>query len=145
MVCISLSHSYSRRSYQDIIFTLNGKGTDDGIDQPTLNHLKGIWKRVISIVGRLKMSEIEMTDDIVLIFEMTLQLAIGRKSFDIKNPNKSTRHSDSFDMTMKREFKEFEHTVASYTIHRKRNGAERNIMRPENRQVTERNIIKPVI
>jgi hypothetical protein len=48
-------------------------------------------------VWRLEMGEIEMTDNIVLIFEMALQLTISRESFNIKYSRECRGHSDRFE------------------------------------------------
>jgi hypothetical protein len=56
--------------------------SSDEIDGPTLNCFKGIGKRVVHSVWRLEMSEGEMVDDIILIFEATLKLMIARESFN---------------------------------------------------------------
>jgi hypothetical protein len=39
-----------------------------------------------------------MTDDIILIFEMALQLTIGGETFNIKDSSEYARHSDRFDI-----------------------------------------------
>src|SRR6266516_1995532 len=96
MVCISLSHFSSSGIYQDILFIMNGKCANDGIYQSTLNHLKCIRKWMISNIGRLKMSKVEMANNIVLIFKMTFQLTIGRDSFDVENSSERTGHDDRF-------------------------------------------------
>jgi hypothetical protein len=74
---------------------MNGKCSSNEIYGTTLNHFERIWKWVVGGVWRLEMGQSEMMDDIILVFEMTLQLTIGRESFDMKNSSKYTRHSES--------------------------------------------------
>ena len=94
MVCILLSHLLSSGTYQDILFINNGECANDRVDQPTLNHLECIWKWVIRQIWRLKMSKVEMVNDIVLIFKMTFQLTIGGDSLNIENSGERTGHGD---------------------------------------------------
>ena len=75
---------------------MNGKCANDRINQSTLNCLECIWEWMISEVWRLKMSKVEMLDDIVLIFKMAFQLTIGRDSLDVENSSEGARHSDGF-------------------------------------------------
>jgi hypothetical protein len=48
-------------------------------------------------VWRLKVSKSEVTDDVILIFEMTMQLTICRETFDVKYSSKCARHNKRFD------------------------------------------------
>ena len=58
VVCILLSHLYCVKSYQDVIFIMNSKGSSNEIYAPTLNHFKGIREWMVSSVWRLEMSNI---------------------------------------------------------------------------------------
>jgi len=96
MVCISLSHLSSSGIYHDILFIMNGKCANNGVYQTTSDHLECVWKWMIGDIWRLKMSKVEMSDDIVLIFKMTFQLTIGRDSLDVENFSKCTGHGSGF-------------------------------------------------
>ena len=75
---------------------MNGKSSSNKIDQSTLNHFEGISEWMIHSIWRLEMSKDETMDEIILIFEMTLQLTIARESFDIKNAREYTGHRNNF-------------------------------------------------
>ena len=47
-----------------------------------------------------------MMDDIIIIFEMTLQLMVSRETFDIKDSSEYARHSDRFDVKQRNGGKE---------------------------------------
>ena len=94
MVCISLSHFSSSGVYHDILFVMNGECANNRIYQSTLNDLECIRKWMIGDIWRLKMSKVEMVNDIVLIFKMTFQLTIGGDSLNIENSGECTGHGD---------------------------------------------------